>query len=545
MEKSKEEPSNEGEGKELGKTSESSEDNHSEDIITEPIPFNELAQGYYPMDELKTDPTYEEMIIECSSKTAKSLKYLEEVLKTKSCYIFPEKQDLEFHESGIEESKYDMKSYDSDEKSGKGSFLVPDGLAIEVGKLESLNNDSLAGDDASHNSRESIFALGAPAPDYSRKARLSKVTPLMVACMCKNHKVVKLLIKNAKKIRRWDNAAMSTFLNMQLIDKKGGLNPILIACNQGDYIIFQYLVKKGADINVKNSYHQSLLHIATKNNHLNIINILLEHRSLDFGQEDLNGMNAFSFACSIGNEEVVDIFLAYRVKCGKEGKRSFEIDCRDKLNLTPLMKAATHGYYNIVLKLLKYGANPRTRNNFGESALALSCMQENYEICERLIIAKANVNEVDYCKRTPLLKAARHNTDYSILELLLKNGAKTDIADENGNTPLHHAAIRGSEIVAEFLLNLGANPYSLNKKEQVPYELCADKSKVAFQVCPLCLKKANVSCKHCSVMKYCSIDCAKRDWPDHKKTVFPKKEPSKQSGRKQLGRRRTRPPKKS
>ena len=148
------------------------------------------------------------------------------------------------------------------------------------------------------------------------------------------------------------------------------------------------------------------------------------------------------------------------------GKQVFDIDCRDKLNLTPLMKAATFGYFDIVLKLLKFGANPRLKNNNGESALALSCMQENHKICEKLIMAKADVNETDIFNKTPLLKAARHNTDYSILELLLKNGAKTDIADDNGNTPLHHAAIRGSDIVAEFLLNLGADPYAKNKKNQ-------------------------------------------------------------------------------
>jgi len=51
---------------------------------------------------------------------------------------------------------------------------------------------------------------------------------------------------------------------------------------------------------------------------------------------------------------------------------------------------------------------------------------------------------MDLRKRTPLLKAARHNSGSEILQLLLKNGAKPDIADEEGNTPLHFAAMRGT-----------------------------------------------------------------------------------------------------
>ncbi len=54
------------------------------------------------------------------------------------------------------------------------------------------------------------------------------------------------------------------------------------------------------------------------------------------------------------------------------------------------------------------------------------------------------MNETDDHKRTPLLKAARHNNKNEILELLLKNGARYDVADEEGNTPLHFAAIRGT-----------------------------------------------------------------------------------------------------
>lgn len=81
------------------------------------------------------------------------------------------------------------------------------------------------------------------------------------------------------------------------------------------------------------------------------------------------------------------------------------------------------------------------------------------------------MNEIDYCRRTPLLKASRHNSKSDILQLLLNAGARTDISDDEGNTPLHFAAIRGSMEVATFLLKLGADPYARNKKGFVPYEM--------------------------------------------------------------------------
>ena len=93
----------------------------------------------------------------------------------------------------------------------------------------------------------------------------------------------------------------------------------------------------------------------------------------------------------------------------------FDIDGEDSLTLTPLMKASINGHLEIVKLLLRFGANPRKKNKRGESSLALACMQENFHICERLIYAKADVNELDNQRRTPLLKAARHNSKSDIL----------------------------------------------------------------------------------------------------------------------------------
>jgi ankyrin repeat protein len=74
------------------------------------------------------------------------------------------------------------------------------------------------------------------------------------------------------------------------------------------------------------------------------------------------------------------------------------------------MKASINNHLEIVKMLLNYGANPRIKTERGESSLTLAVMQENQEICEQLILAKADVNEMDSAHRSPLLKAARHNS---------------------------------------------------------------------------------------------------------------------------------------
>lgn len=90
------------------------------------------------------------------------------------------------------------------------------------------------------------------------------------------------------------------------------------------------------------------------------------------------------------------------------------------------MKASINNHLEIVKLLINFGANPRTVTQNGESSLTLACMQENADICKALITARADVNELDKQKRTPLLKAARHNSQNEILQLLLNNGAKPD-----------------------------------------------------------------------------------------------------------------------
>lgn len=182
-------------------------------------------------------------------------------------------------------------------------------------------------------------------------------------------------------------------------------------------MLVRYLIDEaGADPNITNDNLQNALLLSTKRNQLNVVDLLFQ-KSVDINAIDKNGCNALHLSASHGFLEMTETILMQRANIMRDrGKASaFEIDDEDALTLTPLMKASINGHLDIVKLLLRFGANPRKKNKRGESALAMACMQENVKICERLLFAHADVNEVDIYRRTPLLKAARHNSKSDIL----------------------------------------------------------------------------------------------------------------------------------
>ena len=126
-------------------------------------------------------------------------------------------------------------------------------------------------------------------------------------------------------------------------------------------------------------------------------------------------------------------------------KKEFHIDDKDDQGTTCLMKAAINGYVEIVELLLTFGANPRVCNRLGETALTMAVLEKKIKVCEKLLVARADVNHRDLQGRSSVHKAARTSSNTDILQLLLQYGADPNIADFEQNSPLHFAAIRGTK----------------------------------------------------------------------------------------------------
>jgi ankyrin repeat protein len=113
----------------------------------------------------------------------------------------------------------------------------------------------------------------------------------------------------------------------------------------------------------------------------------------------------------------------------KSIEQNANVNCRKGIvGMTPLMRAIHNKYDAIVKILLKHNANINAQDKYNKTALHLAVSYD----------------------------CASYNT-VAIIQLLLEEGAKVDIADQFGATPLYEAAHDGSLEIVKMLLAYGAN----------------------------------------------------------------------------------------
>jgi ankyrin repeat protein len=132
---------------------------------------------------------------------------------------------------------------------------------------------------------------------------------------------------------------------------------------------------------------------------------------------------------------------------------------------SPHLIAAGCGLLELLKRQLssnKYDLNERNDDN--DTALLLACGKEGHCCVRFLIELGADVNATNNAGATPLLHLIRHRGSMDDFDALLKAGAKADIADNNGVTPLHLAAENSNLEMCKALLKVkGVNANAKDK----------------------------------------------------------------------------------
>jgi ankyrin repeat protein len=136
--------------------------------------------------------------------------------------------------------------------------------------------------------------------------------------------------------------------------------------------------------------------------------------------------------------------------------------------------AAEEGVTNVIEELLQLGADPKAKNwrkTNALIALAGEAQGDPRVTMSRLIDAGLDINAQDATGASALHYAARTG-DAVVVDFLLKSGARHDVRDFYGNTPLH---LVGTVENAKLLLSAGASLLAKNDAGNTPVELALNR----------------------------------------------------------------------
>ena len=132
-----------------------------------------------------------------------------------------------------------------------------------------------------------------------------------------------------------------------------------------------------------------------------------------------------------------------------------DVDVQDESRANPLLAVGETGDVDVLREVLRAGPDLARTNRFGGTALIPAADRGHVEMVRALLRTDIDVDHVNDLGWTALLEAVilgdggrRHQ---EIVRLLLDAGARVDLADRDGVTPLEHARRAGYDEIESML----------------------------------------------------------------------------------------------
>jgi len=211
----------------------------------------------------------------------------------------------------------------------------------------------------------------------------------------------------AIKLDKGGNEEMATDLTSQLFQ----------AVEKGELVSLQNALDQKVNINAQDSKKRTALMIATYNQDVEAVKLLIDA-----------GAN---------------------------------VNIQDDLLNTPFLYAGAEGYLDILKLTIQAGADPTIVNRYGGTALIPAAEHGHVEVIEELLNdTTINVNHVNLLGWTALMEAIVLNNgnpiQQTVVQLLIDHGADVNIPDNDNVTPLQHAKKQGFKEIEIILIAAGA-----------------------------------------------------------------------------------------
>jgi uncharacterized protein len=333
-----------------------------------------------------------------------------------------------------------------------------------------------------------VKALIAHGSDVNVKEAYRGQTALMWAAAERHPDVVKLLLQHGadwkvqSSFRETKIPKLSTASSISPISR-GGLTAFLFAAREGDVETAKVMLDFGVDINQTDVDGTSGLVVSIMNKQYTFAKFLLD-RGADPNVTDVKGRAALYAAVDMRNEdwsalpmrkeqdplpsmELIKAILAHganlnaRLTHNLPGRSGMDYgDVALDEGTTPFMRAARSGDAATMRVLLAAGADPKLVTKDGNNALLFA----------------AGIGYRDKNTRGTDAEALE------ALQLCMDQGLDLNQANNKGETVLHGAANRGSDLLVKFLVEHGAKLDAKSKAGFTPLDIALGKDSFALPV---------------------------------------------------------------
>jgi ankyrin repeat protein len=270
-----------------------------------------------------------------------------------------------------------------------------------------------------------------------------------------------------------------------------GMTPLLLALSQGHAEVVKYLLEAGADVTLADEVGNTALYLAVELDQVEIVRLLLSHSKAELNVKGQRGMTLLLLALRRGHAEVVKYLLeagADVTLADEAGNTALyqavgrghseivrillshskaELNVRGQRGMTPLLLALSQGHAGVVKYLLEEGADVTLANEVGDTALHLAVMKKNSALVKLLLAYPEIEINAKNCQGIMPLMMAFHIQCLEIAKLLISSGADISVTGENNNTVLHLEANKQKSILGG-ILSLSSEHQQLIKTLVLP-----------------------------------------------------------------------------
>ncbi|XP_065577154.1 serine/threonine-protein phosphatase 6 regulatory ankyrin repeat subunit C-like [Artemia franciscana] len=289
---------------------------------------------------------------------------------------------------------------------------------------------------------------------------------LCQALINKNTAIAKLLLNHDCKvnIENGPYAGFGRIIPFKIIkNRKLTGTPLHLAVISGDLEVIKMVLDKGADVNARDIYGESPLHLAASSRCSQTVVECLLKFGADVHIRNSEQLSPLHLAAHCGHTQTVECLL----------RSGADVNARDVKDRSPLHLAARHGHTQTAECLSRCGAEVNARDVKDRSPLHLAARHGHTQTAECLSRCGAEVNARDVNDKSPLHLAAFCGHTQTA-ECLLRSGADINATEKcDIGSPLHLAAVRGHTQTAECLLRSGADVNARCIYDQSPLHLAA------------------------------------------------------------------------